>query len=66
MESWPVDIQSAPRSGMYRLEARVRCESVTPYANDRNGGLSTPCQRRDARPTLIGTRGWSALAIPLQ
>ena len=35
--------------GMYCLEARVRCEGVTPYANDRNGGFRLR-QRSDAQP----------------
>ena len=50
--------------GMYRLEARVRCEGVTPYANDRNGGFRLRASGATPSPTLIGTRGWSALAIP--
>ena len=50
--------------GMYRLEARVRCEGVTPHANDRNGGFRLRASGATPSPTLIGTRGWSALAIP--
>ena len=50
--------------GMYRLEARARCEGVTPYTNDRNGGFRLRASGATPSPTLIGTRGWSALAIP--
>ena len=49
---------------MYRLEARVRWEGVTPYANDRHGGFRLRASGATPGPTLTGTRGWSALAIP--
>jgi len=50
--------------GLYRLEARVRCEGVIPHPSDRNGGFRLRAGGAPSGQGLLGTRGWSMLAVP--
>ena len=49
---------------MLRLEARVRCEGVTPYANDRNGGFRLRASGATPSPTPDWHARVECMAIP--
>ena len=50
--------------GMYRLEARVRCQGLVPHPSDRNGGFRLRAGGAKPSATMLGTRGWTPLAVP--
>ena len=52
--------------GVYRFEARVRCENVVSPPNDRLGGVRLRASGSSLNGTLTGTRAWTLMAVEFQ
>ena len=51
--------------GVYRFEARVRCENVSLAPNDRYGGVRVRASGSRLTGTLTGTRNWTQMSAEI-